>query len=79
LVGAIILLAGGVLVFGGMLFHVLQITLRTKPPRVRAAPFPFAAAFLGLPLGALLVMGLWLPSVLRDGFIATAGVLGIAP
>ena len=79
LVGAVVLLAGTALVFGGMLFHVLRVTLGASPERLRTAAFPFAASFIGLPLAALLVMGVWLPPGLRDGFVAAAGVLGIAP
>jgi len=75
--GALVLIAGTVLVFGGMLFHVLNVVLRAAPRRLHAAPFPLGAALLGLPLGVLLVTGVWLPPVLRDGFVATAGVLGI--
>jgi hydrogenase-4 component F len=77
-VAAVILLSGSVLVFGGMLFHVLHVTLREAPSRLRTAPFPFAAAFIGIPVTALLVMGAWLPPLLREGFTAAAGVLGIA-
>jgi hydrogenase-4 component F len=79
LVGAVILLASSALIFGGMLFHVLRVALREAPVRVRSASFPFAASFIGLPLAALLVMGVWLPPALRDGFAAAAGVLGVAP
>lgn len=78
LAGAVVLLAGSVLVFAGMLSHVLRVALRSAPARVRPAPFPFAASFIGLPLVALLVMGLWLPPTLRDGFAAVAEVLGVA-
>ena len=77
--GAVVLIAGSVLIFGGMLYHVLQVTMRAAPARVRPASFPFAAAFVGLPLGTLLVMGIWLPPALRDAFSAAAGVLGHAP
>ena len=77
LAGAVVLLAGSVLVFGGMLFHVLSVVLRTAPRRVHAASFPFAAGFVGLPLGVLLVTGIWLPPPLRDAFIAVAGVLEV--
>jgi hydrogenase-4 component F len=79
LVGAVVLLAGTVLVFGGMLYHVLRVALRAAPGNVRSASFPFAASLIGLPLAALLVMGVWLPPALRDGFVAAAGVLGVAP
>ena len=75
--GAVVLVAGTVLVFGGMLFHVLNVVLRAAPRRLHAAPFPLGALLLGLPLVTLLVSGVWLPPVLRDGFTATAGVLGI--
>jgi hydrogenase-4 component F len=77
--GAVVLLGGSVLVFGGMLFHVLNVALRTAPKRLHDAAFPFATAFVLLPLFALLVMGVWLPEPLRDAFIAVAGVLGVAP
>jgi hydrogenase-4 component F len=79
LAAAVVLLGGSALVFGGMLFHVLNVVLRTASRRVHVAPFPFAGAFVGLPLGALLVMGIWLPPALRDGFIAVANVLKVAP
>jgi hydrogenase-4 component F len=79
LAGAVVLLGGSVLVFGGMLFHVLSVVLRTAPRRLHAASFPFAAGFVGLPLGALLVMGIWLPPPLRDAFIAVARVLEVVP
>ena len=79
LAGAVVLIAGSVLVFGGMLYHVLHVALRPPPRRLRPAAFPFAAAFIGLPLAALLVMGLWLPPVLRDGFTAVAAVLRVTP
>lgn len=79
LAGAIVLVAGTVLIFGGMLFHVLNVALRPAPRRVHVAPFRAAAAFLGLPIAALLVMGLWLPPALSDGFAAVARVLGVAP
>jgi hydrogenase-4 component F len=79
LAGAIVLLAGSVLIFGGMLFHVLRVTVSAAPARVRPAAFPFAAAFVGIPLAVLLVMGVWLPPALRDGFTAAARVLGVAP
>lgn len=76
LAGAVVLLAGSALVFGGMLFHILRVVLRTPPRRLHGATFPFGGAFVGLPLLALLVMGLWLPEPLRDGFVAVAAVLG---
>ncbi len=76
--GATALLVGSVLVFGGMLFHVLRVTLREAPSRLHRAPFPLAAALIGLPIAALLVMGVWLPPMLRDGFIAVAAVLQVA-
>lgn len=72
----VVLLASTAILFGGMLHHVLRLALRGTPGRLRPAPFPFAWAFLGLPLGALLVGGLWLPPALADGFAAAAGVLG---
>ena len=59
--------------------RVGRVTLGAGPERLRTAAFPFAASFIGLPLAALLVMGVWLPPGLRDGFVAAAGVLGIAP
>jgi len=77
--GAVVLLAGSVLVFGGMLFHVLGVVLRSAPKHVHAARFPFAAAFVGLPLAALLLLGIWLPPPLRDAFAAAARVLGVTP
>ncbi len=77
--GALVLVIGTVLVFGGMLSHVLGVTFRGTPRHLHAAPFPFGAALLAVPLGLLLVMGVWLPPVLRDAFAATAGVLGGAP
>src|SRR5207244_12532577 len=77
--GAIVLVAGTALVFGGMLFHVLKVVLHAAPKRSHLAPFPFAGVFIGAPLAALLVLGVWLPPTLRDGFAATARVLGIAP
>jgi hydrogenase-4 component F len=79
LAAAVVLIAGSVLVFGGMLFHVLNVVLRTAPRRLHVAEFPFATAFVGVPLIALLVMGIWLPPPLRDAFIAVAGVLRVAP
>jgi hydrogenase-4 component F len=79
LAGAVVLLGGSVLVFGGMLFHVLNVALRAAPKRLHAAAFPFAGAFVLLPLAALLVMGIWLPPPLRDAFTAAAGVLGVSP
>ncbi|OLD11433.1 MAG: hypothetical protein AUJ06_00435 [Chloroflexi bacterium 13_1_40CM_3_70_6] len=77
--GAVVLIAGSVLIFGGMLYHVLQVTMQAAPARVRPTSFPFAAALVGLPLGTLLVMGIWLPPAFRDAFSAAAGVLGHAP
>ncbi len=77
--GAVVLIVGTVLVFGGMLFHVLNVTLRSAPRHLLPASFPFATAFLGVPLGLLLLMGVWLPPVLREAFAATALVLGVAP
>jgi hydrogenase-4 component F len=77
--GAIVLLVGTVLVFAGMLLHVLKVVFRSAPPRPHLAPFPLAGAFIGVPLAVLLVMGVWIPAVLRDGFLATARVLGVAP
>jgi hypothetical protein len=62
-----------------MLFHVLNVVLRTAPRHLHFAAFPFAAAFVGVPLIALLVMGIWLPPPLRDAFTAVAGVLRVAP
>lgn len=79
LAGAVVLIAGSVLVFGGMLYHVLHVALGPPPRRLRAADFPFAAAFIGVPLAALLVMGVWLPPVLHDGFTAVAAVLRVRP
>ena len=79
LAAAVVLIAGSVLVFGGMLFHVLNVVLRTAPRHLHVAAFPFAAAFVGVPLIALLVMGMWLPPPLRDAFTAVAGVLRVAP
>jgi len=77
--GALVLVAGTVLVFGGMLFHVLKVVLRAAPRHLHPAAFPFGTAFIGVPLALLLLLGVWLPSVLRDGFNATARVLGVAP
>lgn len=79
LAGAVVLIAGSVLVFGGMLYHVLHVALGPPPRRLRAADFPFAAAFIGVPLAALLVMGVWLPPVLHEGFTAVAAVLRVRP
>jgi hydrogenase-4 component F len=79
IVGAFVLIAGSVLVFGGMLYHVLNVALRAAPRRVHAAPFPYGQAFVGVPLIALLVMGIWLPPPLREAFSAVAGVLGVVP
>jgi hydrogenase-4 component F len=76
--GAVVLLGASVLVFGGMLFHVLNVALRTAPARVHPAPFPFGTAFVLLPLGTLLVMGVWLPQPLREAFAAAASVLGVS-
>ena len=67
------------LVFGGMLFHVLNVALRTAPRHLHVASFPFAAAFVCVPLVALLVMGIWLPPQLREAFSAVAAVLRVAP
>src|SRR5712692_2160301 len=77
--GALVLVAGTVLVFGGMLFHVLKVVLRAAPRHLHPAAFPFGTAFIGVPLALLLLLGVWLPPVLRDGFNATARVLGVAP
>lgn len=77
--GAIVLVIGTVLVFGGMLFHTMNVVLRSAPRRRYDAPFPLASVFIGAPIVALLVLGVWLPPILRDGFAATASVLGIAP
>jgi len=77
--GAIVLVAGTVLIFGGMLAHVLGVSFRGVPRHLHAAPFPLGAALLAVPLGLLLVMGVWLPPALRDAFTATARVLGVAP
>src|SRR5216117_1032008 len=79
LAGAVVLIAGSVLVFGGMLFHVLNVALRTAPRHLHVASFPFAAAFVCVPLVALLVMGIWLPPQLREAFSAVAAVLRVAP
>lgn len=76
---AVALITGGVLAFGGMLFHALSVALRPPPRHTRAAAFPFAAAFLGVPLVVLLVLGVWLPPFLREGFAAAAAVLRVAP
>lgn len=78
LIGAAVLIGGSVLIFGGMLFHVLRVVLGGAPKRLHNAPFPLAAAFIGLPIAALLVMGVWLPPLLHDGFTAASGVLGRA-
>lgn len=79
LAAAVVLIVGSVLVFGGMLFHVLNVVLRAAPRRLHVASFPFAAAFIGAPLALLLVMGIWLPPPLRDAFTAVAGVLRVVP
>lgn len=79
LAGAIILVAGTVLIFAGMLFHTLNVTLRRAPRRAHPARFRFAPIFVGVPIGALLVFGVWLPEPLRDAFLATAGVLKVLP
>ncbi len=79
LAAAVVLIAGSVLVFGGMLFHVLNVALRTAPRHLHVASFPFAAAFVGVPLVALLVMGIWLPPQLREAFSAVAAVLRVVP
>jgi len=76
LAASIVLLVATAVLFGGMLHHILRLTLRGTPRRLRPAPFPFAWLFLGAPLGALLVGGLWLPPALADGFAAVAAVLG---
>ncbi|HZP95678.1 MAG TPA: hydrogenase 4 subunit F [Candidatus Limnocylindria bacterium] len=79
LAGAIVLVAGTALIFGGMLFHVLNVAFRPAPRHSHQAPFRFASVFLGAPLATLLVMGIWLPPLLREGFAAAASVLGVAP
>ena len=79
LAGTIVLILGTVLVFGGMLFHAMNVVLRSAPRRRYRAPFPLASVFIGAPIGVLLVMGVWLPPILRDGFAATASVLGLVP
>jgi len=76
LAATVVLLAATAVLFGGMLHHVLRLSLRGTPHDLRSAPFPYAWAFLGVPLGALLVGGLWLPPALSDGFAAVARVLG---
>ncbi len=77
--GAVVLISGSVLVFGGMLFHALNVVLRAAPRHLHATSFPFAAAFIGTPLCALLVLGIWLPPALRDAFAAAADVLRVVP
>jgi hydrogenase-4 component F len=75
-----VLIGGSVLVFGGMLFHVLNVVLRSAPRRVlHVAAFPFAGVFVGVPLAVLLLMGIWLPPPLRDAFAAVAGVMKVLP
>jgi hydrogenase-4 component F len=77
--GAVVLIAGTVLIFGGMLFHSLNVALHPAPARTHGPGLRFGALFVGTPLALLLVLGVWLPPALRDGFTATAGVLGIGP
>jgi len=77
--GAVALVAGTVLIFGGMLFHTLNVALRPGPARAPESSLRGGAFFVGAPLVLLLVFGVWLPPALRDGFTATAGVLGVAP
>ena len=73
---SVVLVAGTVLIFGGMLYHVIQVTLRAAPANLApATPLPFGWAFLALPLAALLVGGIWLPPFLTDAFTAVGAVL----
>jgi hydrogenase-4 component F len=74
--GSVVLVLGTVLIFGGMLFHALNVAVRSEARHVHAAPFRAGALLVGAPIAALLMFGLWLPPVLRDGFAATARVLG---
>ena len=78
-VGVVVLVAGAALIFGGMLFHTMNVVLRPAPRRTHEAPFRFGVLFIGAPLAVLLVMGLWLPPLLRDGLAGVAAVLGVGP
>ena len=77
--GTVVLVIGTVVIFGGMLFHALNVGLRPAPARVHDAHMRFGALLVGAPLVALLAFGVWLPPALRDGFSATAIVLGSHP
>lgn len=70
-----VLLVATLLVFGGMLFHVLHVLLSRPPRHSRAAAFRSGLPLIGAPLLALLVLGVWVPPGLRDAFLAVAAVL----
>ena len=76
--GIVVLLVATVLVFGGMSFHVLQVVLRRPPRRTYGGTFGPSWLLLGVPIGALAVIGVWLPPLLSGPFAAVARVLAVA-
>jgi hydrogenase-4 component F len=77
--GTAVLLVATLLVFGGMLFHILRVVMRRPPRESRTAAFPLALPLIGVPLFVLLALGIWLPPGLRDAFAAVAAVLEPRP
>jgi len=77
--GTIAFFIATVLIFGGMLFHVLQVVLREPPRKVYVGSLGPSWLLLGAPLAALLAIGVWLPPLLSGPFAAVARVLAVAP
>ena len=77
--GTAVLLVATLLVFGGMLFHILRVVMRRPPRESRSAGFPLGLPLIGVPLLVLLALGIWLPPGLRDAFTAVAAVLEPRP
>ena len=77
--GTIAFFVATVLIFGGMLFHVLQVVLREPPRRVYVGSLGPSWLLFGAPLAVLALIGVWLPPLLSGPFVAVARVLAVAP
>ncbi|HEV2251526.1 MAG TPA: proton-conducting transporter membrane subunit [Candidatus Limnocylindria bacterium] len=75
--GVAALFVATVLVFGGMLFHVLQVVLRDPPRNTRPTSSGPVWLLFGAPVAVLLFVGVWLPPVLSGPFAAVARVLEV--
>jgi hydrogenase-4 component F len=76
-IGVVALFVATVLIFAGMLFHVLQVVLREPARTTRRVSSGPAWLLFGAPVAVLLFVGVSLPSGLSGAFAAVAGVLEV--